>query len=85
MCAYTTSPPDIDPPPNPVLLKLCSAKHWGSVGISVFPHAHFICNEVGKYYFNFLFHFLFFSAKYLGHLETKERLRIQPVQLFNFS
>ena len=23
--------------------------------------------------------------KYVGHLESKERLRIQPAQLFNFS
>ena len=25
------------------------------------------------------------SYKYLGHLESKERLRIQPAQLFHFS
>ena len=24
-------------------------------------------------------------SKYVGHLESKERLRIQPAQLFNFS
>ena len=25
------------------------------------------------------------SLRYVGHLENKERLRIQPAQLFNFS
>ena len=25
------------------------------------------------------------TPEYLGHLESKERLRIQPVQLFHFS
>ena len=48
---------------------------------------------------NVLYFFTFFSAKdvtveesgatfisiYVGHLESKERLRIQPAQLFNFS
>ena len=48
---------------------------------------------------NVLYFFSFFSAKdvtveesgatfisiYVGHLESKERLRIQPAQLFNFS
>jgi hypothetical protein len=57
MCAYVTSPPDIDPQPIPMLLKLRSAKQWGSVEISVFRHAHFIYNEICKYYFNFIFHF----------------------------
>ena len=26
-----------------------------------------------------------FGGKYVGHVESKERLRIQPVQLFDFS
>ena len=27
----------------------------------------------------------YMRGKYVGHLESKERLRIQPAQLFNFS
>ena len=37
-------------------------------------------NFKGKYR-DIMFRFLY----YVGHLESKERLRIQPAQLFNFS
>ena len=38
-----------------------------------------------KKFYVTLSYFINIAAIYVGHIESKERLRIQPAQLFNFS
>ena len=44
--------------------------------------------DKNNWYFNedmHIYNIVSLNSIYVGHLESKERLRIQPAQLFNFS
>ena len=47
----------------------------------------FRCEQLHKFYFTLIQYSSSDQVKktYVGNLESKERLRIQPAQLFNFS